>query len=1015
MALAGGKWMKILFLHLSDAHFREDTKFRDININAMVNGLNQMDSFDECVLVFSGDIADSGEKNQYKVAGGFIGKLINQIKERYLPDKIIHTLIVPGNHDNLATNPKRNVEDLKGYYATQEETERKFYAELNQLNNFYDFAQRNFCFRRGNVVDVRTITFGKFIIKVNLINTAPFSLLCNGNEDKGLHYIPHAQIEKLDYGMHENYTVSIIHHSPEWFSDGSKQELYNKLYESSDLIFAGHEHFSLSETKTVNGKYKVDISSGLALYGTKAEQGFNTLVLDTEYHTLIGYRFVYNGNIYKPEKNLKNDNVVFKGKYKFTYTQEFAEFLEMDIDERAGERYLDYFVFPSLEAKNINDDMKNYSVPTEEKFLELFSLKRKISIEGGSKSGKTTLAKYLCRMLVENYVPIYLEEESFSPKDNTKVIKYAFFNQYGDDADFDEFWQLDTDKKVLIVDGYDKIKKEKWREFTEEIGHKFGHIIFWGGVDWNLNIKEKTLEELSENKIFYMRICPFYYSKREKLIEKICSNFQERKITDIAEKTRKINEDITDQIRYFQLNPDFIHQYVDYYLSFSYTKTQKESNVFSKVFEANITFRLAKHAGEENVDEIMIAMDFVAHYIHFNKKYPLPTEEFKSVVEDYNREYDNDIKPKFVYDTAIKANIIREVSDKFGIEFCDENLLAYFTALHLNRILNEGRGKDELKYILDNICFQPNGDIVLFLSYITSNIQILNPISESLIAHMKEWDELSLDTDNVGYLSKVNTSVNPQLPDSKSKKQMKEDKTNIEKEIVEQHKQNSESLYSYDESKVNSFGNKISKSISYLELVAKILPSFRHILKGKQKQAVVEILYRYPNKLLFFMLKDIDVNYNKIINEILDLAPKTKKGKLITKDMITKELQNQSIAYILSIYDFIASTSVNGKTIDDLNKFDYSHNTNYILQNILMEENAGNFHEMAQKAEELNKVAKLGITKQMVMLIVRKYFLCHDIPLVGEAQHVIDVFFGQNEEQKKAIRMAHAKNKIVKK
>ena len=34
--------MKILFLHLSDAHFREDTKFRDINIPAMVNGLKQI-------------------------------------------------------------------------------------------------------------------------------------------------------------------------------------------------------------------------------------------------------------------------------------------------------------------------------------------------------------------------------------------------------------------------------------------------------------------------------------------------------------------------------------------------------------------------------------------------------------------------------------------------------------------------------------------------------------------------------------------------------------------------------------------------------------------------------------------------------------------------------------------------------------------------------------------------------------------------------------------------------------
>ena len=106
---------------------------------------------------------------------------------------------------------------------------------------------------------------------------------------------------------------------------------------------------------------------------------------------------------------------------------------------------------------------------------------------------------------------------------------------------------------------------------------------------------------------------------------------------------------------------------------------------------------------------------------------------------------------------------------------------------------------------------------------------------------------------------------------------------------------------------------------------------------------------------------------------------------------------------------------MNGKTIDDLNKFEYSNNTNYMIQNIMMEENAGNFHAMAVKAEALNKNATLGLTKQMIMLVVRKYFLCHDIPLIGEAQHVIDVFFKKNEVQKRVIRMAHAKNKIVKK
>ena len=78
-------------------------------------------------------------------------------------------------------------------------------------------------------------------------------------------------------------------------------------------------------------------------------------------------------------------------------------------------------------------------------------------------------------------------------------------------------------------------------------------------------------------------------------------------------------------------------------------------------------------------------------------------------------------------------------------------------------------------------------------------------------------------------------------------------------------------------------------------------------------------------------------------------------------------------------------------------------------------ENVGNFHSMAKKAEKLYKNTKLEISKQMVALVVRKYFLCHDIAITGEAQHVIDVFFGKNEEQKKAIRMVQAKNRIIKK
>ena len=73
--------MKILFLHLSDSHLCGDTMLPQININAIVRSLAQMGEFDECILIFSGDIVQSGEENEYKVAAQMLATLIKRIKD----------------------------------------------------------------------------------------------------------------------------------------------------------------------------------------------------------------------------------------------------------------------------------------------------------------------------------------------------------------------------------------------------------------------------------------------------------------------------------------------------------------------------------------------------------------------------------------------------------------------------------------------------------------------------------------------------------------------------------------------------------------------------------------------------------------------------------------------------------------------------------------------------------------------------------------------------------------------
>ena len=58
--------MKVLFLHLSDAHFKNNTYYAEKIINAQVQALNSIGGFNACFLMFSGDLAFSGKKNEYK-------------------------------------------------------------------------------------------------------------------------------------------------------------------------------------------------------------------------------------------------------------------------------------------------------------------------------------------------------------------------------------------------------------------------------------------------------------------------------------------------------------------------------------------------------------------------------------------------------------------------------------------------------------------------------------------------------------------------------------------------------------------------------------------------------------------------------------------------------------------------------------------------------------------------------------------------------------------------------------
>ena len=73
--------MKILFLHLSDLHIKSNKAYCEFQIKKIIDSLRTAGSFDRLLFVLSGDIAFSGEKEQYRVANGILNKMSIQFTQ----------------------------------------------------------------------------------------------------------------------------------------------------------------------------------------------------------------------------------------------------------------------------------------------------------------------------------------------------------------------------------------------------------------------------------------------------------------------------------------------------------------------------------------------------------------------------------------------------------------------------------------------------------------------------------------------------------------------------------------------------------------------------------------------------------------------------------------------------------------------------------------------------------------------------------------------------------------------
>ncbi|MEL7662086.1 metallophosphoesterase [Acetobacterium wieringae] len=1011
--------MNLAILHLSDAHFYNYEQLDDIKIDGISKALKELEPFDELIICFTGDVAFSGIEAQYKIAGSFFYKLFENIRKKYKSIGFIKCCIAPGNHDIYYNKESRNRTEI---IKSMKNVELAIKQEHCLMNDFYNFARKHDCFKNPSILESIDLRIDDKTVRINIINSALFSDLWG--DDKGIHYIPDYLINNLTCDA--ELSVSLMHHTLGWLNEGCQNTVKRALYQGTSVLLLGHEHCSNGEVSKINKEYKMITLNGgmLCNKGNYDESIFNGLNINLKTKDVLGYSFEWDNKVkvYSPKEIIK-EKYQNKSLDRMEINDDFKKELLKDERNHLSKSFLDYYVFPSFEKCNQDAFLADEFIDNYDDFIKFIEEEKVVLIEGKDNMGKSLLAKYLFINLSKTRTPILINSENINGSSVEKIVKRVFEDQYSEEnVIYDKYKQLELNQKVAIFDDFHKINSKLSNKIIENLIESCGYIILLTEDKFDFDIVKKVKEKqhISVDRIEQLsklQIEPLHLKKRKELISNVCSlnSFEDK--AELLKKEKQIENFINIQLRLFESTPDFLIKYINYVLSMQSTTKNNNQSIFSEVYRANITNSINNGKVSANsVDEVLMVLDEIAYYIHFKKRYPLSYSEYQEIIDNYNRDYDMKVDSRKVYECILESKIVKTIkidASSDNIVFSSNNYLAFFVARRVNRKCLEELDLTDIKYILHNICFGINSDILLFISSQTENINILKLIYTEAENIIKDWSEFSTDKDKCLFLDKV------EIPDSLIVPTV-EEKSEIEAKQIENERKfrhddivNVEELYDYDESKVNDYFNLITRSFKLTKMIARIIPNFNHRLKSNDKKSFVSAVYNYPNKIVNQMLLPIFENMDSIIQEILESIEESSQNNLeITEKNIRTDLEQISVAVILSIYDIMAIAAISEKTIDlfDLKNLQETvENTNtHKIQRLIMLENGNKLDTFINEAEKICKDSKIPLEKLMIKKIVRKVLLTHENISKNNQDRLIGRFF---PNQKKIILLEQAKQR----
>lgn len=993
--------MKIGLIHLSDLHISDYTVVHTEKVDALLKSLQVLLPLDGIIIAFSGDIAAHGQKNEYKLAIRFIGSLCNGIIQKYgIRQENVKILVAPGNHDmNREISPQVERDMVEKWHYSKT-LGVHVSDEIARMQDFYAFADEEKCYFVHDPQPFvrKVLAFSsdkgqKYYVEANIFNSALFS----SSNDTGIHHMPAYVYGLMSMWSPAQFSISIMHHSPEWFWPDEKVQLQEEIYKRSNIVFYGHEHYeSVKRTILNNGKLTF-IQAGGAWWEPKnkfANSSYYVGLFDTETRKYQQYCFVWNATreFYEHkdfiEEILPNKYV---GSAELTPKADYIKNILSETKLNVCSDFTKYFVFPTLQPIESGEYDIDGELESEEELIKIIEDTPQIMIIGDHNSGKSTLLRHLFLHLINNYTVLLCEIPDISGKKQHNIIREVFANIYGSEQDkYHLFEQQDISKKIILIDDTNEIESEHLAKLLPGLQTHFSHIVMMSKKDTTFDIQEQVASMLDLNhSICRLAISKFYADKRTTLIDRLVAQLNDSPKISNEALSYKIDKVLDLQNLNFKLEPEFIVEFTAYYCNHINELRSDDVNVFSKVFEASIELAIQPYIIRETVGQIKTALSEVAYYIHFHQEYPISEDNVDSVVNRYAEKYDEDITTARFIHIVTKAKILRKSNTDLKYSFRNKDYLAYFVASALSRHFNEDdpNAEKDLAQVVSESCFSINSTILKYIAYSTENIKIIKLLLAQAVEYVKDWGTYDIDNHQFNYLKTI-AEDSPKTLTGGEKAKAVEKKVESEKMMEETESETIATIgiYDYDKDDVWKINNQLIRATLQMQVIASSLPTFSHIMPGDIKRELIMALYTMPNKIFYQWGSAVDENIDDMIKTFSEQRVEEGLGNVSEDDVrkIRGAMQKMSTNLLLNLYYSVARHSATQSTIRNICRLNGDRNSNQRLEQLMFYEEVDDWATFIKEAENLYKETKIPMVKNMVKAIQSTY---HDFYALGNGSN----------------------------